>query len=108
LPPGVITLYERDASGTVSYVGDAQLSVLPAGETRLISYALDQKVTVRAESRGSQTVTEVAIAQGVMTLTSREVHRTTYEIEGPAKEERVVLIEHPRWSGWTLVEPDEE
>lgn len=108
LPPGVITLYERGADGTVAYVGDAQLSVLPAGETRLISYALDQKVTVRAESRGTQTVTEVAIAQGVMTLTSREVHRTTYEIEGPAKEERVVLIEHPRWNGWTLVEPDEE
>lgn len=108
LPPGVITLYERGADGAVAYVGDAQLSVLPAGETRLISYALDQKVTVRAENRGTQTVTAVSIAQGVMTLTSREVNRTTYEIEGPATEERVVLIEHPRWNGWTLVEPDEE
>ncbi len=108
LPPGVITLYERGAGGGVAYVGDAQLSVLPAGETRLISYALDQKVAIRAEDSGRQTVTEVKIAQGVLTLISREVNRTTYEVEGAAKEERVVLLEHPRWSGWTLVEPAEE
>jgi len=108
LPPGVITLYERSADGTVAFVGDARLSVLPAGETRLISYALDQKVSVREEATGTQTVTGVKIADGVMTLLVRETSRTDFEITGAAKEDRVVLLEHPRWSGWELTEPEEE
>jgi hypothetical protein len=36
LPPGIITLYERDKGGYVSYVGDARLSGFPVGETRLL------------------------------------------------------------------------
>src|SRR5690606_32021944 len=46
LPPGILTLYERDAAGSVSYIGDARLGALPAGESRLLSFAVDQKVTV--------------------------------------------------------------
>jgi hypothetical protein len=108
LPPGVITLYERDAEGAVAFVGDARLAALPAGETRLVSYALDQKVAIRQEVTSDQTVTQVRVVNGVMMLISKELYRTSYEIEGAAKEERVVLLEHPRWEGWTLVEPEEE
>jgi len=107
LPPGVITLYEREAQG-VSYVGDARLSVLPAGESRLISYAVDQKLTVREEATSDRIVTQVSITKGVMTLSSRETYRVDYEITGAAKEPRVVLLQHPRWYGWALVEPEEE
>ncbi len=35
LPPGILTIYERDKAGSVSYVGDARLSAFPIGETRL-------------------------------------------------------------------------
>jgi hypothetical protein len=108
LPPGVITLYERNAQGAVAFVGDARLAALPAGETRLVSYALDQKVAIRQEVTSDQTVTQVRVVNGVMMLISKELYRTSYEIEGAAKEERVVLLEHPRWEGWTLVEPEEE
>jgi hypothetical protein len=107
LPPGVITLYERDAKGSVAYVGDARLAALPAGETRLVSYALDQKVTLRQDSSDTQTVTQVKVVNGVMMLISKEVAADSYEIEGAAKEARTVLLEHPRWSGWTLTEPKE-
>src|SRR5260370_6240756 len=41
LPPGIITLYERDKAGYAAYVGDARLSGFPVGETRLLAYALD-------------------------------------------------------------------
>ena len=108
LPPGVITLYERNAEGAVAFVGDARLAALPAGETRLVSYALDQKVAIRQEVTSDQTVTQVRVVNGVMMLISKELYRTSYEIEGAAKEERVVLLEHPRWEGWTLVEPEAE
>src|SRR5690606_6068669 len=40
LPPGVLTLYERDATGSVAYVGDARLGALPGGESRLLSFAV--------------------------------------------------------------------
>src|SRR5690606_593085 len=108
LPPGVITLYERDAKGAVAYVGDARLGALPTGETRLVSYALDQKVAVRQETTSDQTITQVRVVNGVMMLISKELYRTAYEIKGAAKEERVVLLQHPRWEGWSLVEPAED
>lgn len=108
LPPGVITLYEREAGGGVSFVGDARLAVLPAGESRLVSFAVDQKVSVREETKSDRVVTQVAITKGVMTLTSKETYRVDYEITGAAKEERVVLLQHPRMYGWTLVEPAED
>jgi hypothetical protein len=108
LPPGVITLYEREAGGGVSFVGDARLGVLPSGESRLISFAVDQKVSVREETRSDRIVTQVTITKGVMTLTSKETYRVDYEITGAAKEDRVVLLQHPRMYGWTLVEPAED
>src|SRR6185503_10299706 len=44
LPPGILTIYERDKGG-VAYVGDGRLSNVPVGEKRLIAYALDEKIT---------------------------------------------------------------
>ncbi len=108
LPPGVITLYERDAKGSVAFVGDARLAALPAGETRLVSYALDQKITIRQDNASKQTVTQVKVVNGVMMLISKEQASDVYEITGAAKEDRVVLLQHPRWSGWTLTEPKED
>ena len=108
LPPGVITLYEREAGGGVSFVGDARLGVLPAGETRLVSFAVDQKVTVTENTQSDRVVTQVTITKGVMTVTSRETYRTDYEITGAAKEDRVVLLQQPRMYGWTLIDPPED
>lgn len=104
LPPGVLTLYERDG-GAVSYVGDAQLPALPAGEQRLLSFAVDQKVKVDREERPSQTLSRAAIADGLLHLTVTERQTTTYTLAGAAREARTVLVEHPRRPGWSIVEP---
>ena len=104
LPPGVLTLYERDGAA-VSYVGDAQLAALPAGEQRLLSVAVDQKVTVDRNEQPSRTLSRATIADGVLTLTTTERQSTTYTIAGAAREPRTVIVEHPRRQGWTLVEP---
>ena len=54
LPAGLITLYERDKAGYVAYVGDARLSGFPVGETRLLAYALDEKIVDRARRRADR------------------------------------------------------
>ena len=46
LPPGVLTLYQQSRDSGALYLGDARLAALPAGDKRLLSYALDSKVTI--------------------------------------------------------------
>lgn len=105
LPPGVLTLYERDADGAVGYVGDARLASLPAGEKRLLSFAVDRKVTVDREEQGERTLSRATVADGMLQLTITERQRTTYTVAGAAREPRSLIVEHPRRAGWTLIEP---
>lgn len=106
LPPGVLTLYERsEATGIVSYLGDAQLNAFPAGEERLISFAVDQKVRVDQETASSNVISRGSIVDGVLRLTLTERQTTTYTISGAAQEKRTVVLEHPRYENWELTQP---
>jgi len=105
LPPGVLTLYERGADGAVAYVGDARLGALPAGETRLVSFAVDQKVTVDREDKRDDTLARARIVDGVLELTTTQRASVTYAVTGAAGEDRTVLLQTPRYEGWTLTEP---
>ncbi|MCW2237681.1 DUF4139 domain-containing protein [Azospirillum canadense] len=104
LPPGVLTLYEM-VGGAPAYVGDARLAALPAGESRLLSFAVDQAVTVDRSDQPSRTLSRASLADGVLQLTVTERQTTTYRIAGAAREDRTVIVEHPRRAGWDLVEP---
>jgi hypothetical protein len=106
LPPGIITLYERDKAGYVAYVGDARLSGFPVGETRLLAYALDEKITVERDAAQTERIATGTIAQGALRL-SRVIRQTvTYRVRGPAKEPRQLIVVQRRLPGWTLVKPD--
>ena len=107
LPPGVLTLYERGTEGgQVTYVGDARLAALPAGDERMISFAVDQKVRIDRRISSDRAVARSAIADGVLRLQVTEEQQTTYTIEGAAREPRTVILEHPRAGGdWRLVSP---
>src|SRR6266404_3696256 len=50
LPPGVLTLYEQGTAGGATYLGDARLAAFPPSERRMLSYAVDGKVTVDRSS----------------------------------------------------------
>jgi hypothetical protein len=105
LPTGVLTLYEETGAG-VAYVGDAQIAGLPPGETRLVSYAIDNKTKVVREDKRTQTLSKGTIAQGVLTLTRTQRLSSVYRVAAPAAETRKLIIEHPKLSAdWTLVEP---
>lgn len=105
LPPGILTLYERDAANAARYVGDARLGVLPAGEKRMVSYALDQRTRIDRETKKSKRIAKGRISRGVLELTVLDRQTTTYRIKAPAREDRRVTIEHPRRTGWELTSP---
>jgi hypothetical protein len=106
LPPGILTIYERDKAGTVAYVGDARLSAFPIGEKRLLAYALDEKITIERDSAQTQRLATGTIAGGVLKY-SRVLRQTsTYRVHGPAKEPRQLIVMQRQMPGWTLTKPE--
>lgn len=106
LPPGLITIYERDKAGNVSYVGDARLSGFPVGETRLLAYALDEKITIERDVSQADRLATGTISQGVLKLSRIVRQATVYRVRGPAKEPRQLVVVQRRLPGWTLAKPD--
>jgi Domain of unknown function (DUF4139) len=106
LPPGVLTLYEDSAAG-VGYVGDARLNSVPAGEERLVSYAVDEKTKIAREEQSTSALTRASMAQGVMHLTRTLRRTTSYNVSAPATEPRRLLLEQRKLENWKLLEPPE-
>ncbi len=106
LPPGVLTLYERRHGGPVNYVGDARMGPLPAGEHRLLSFAVDNKTKVDVKTGAKSWITKGKINRGLFHFTRVERRTTTYRVKAPAREARKVMIEHPIRRGWRLVTPE--
>jgi len=106
LPPGILTIYERDAAGMVSYVGDARLSAFPIGEQRLLAYALDEKITVERDAAQTDRLATGTIADGVLRYSRVVRQTTTYRVRGPAREPRQLVVLQRRLPGWTLTRPD--
>ena len=103
-PPGVVTLYEQTPQGA-AYLGDARLAGLPAGESRLLSYALDTKTKVLRDDASTSMLTKGTIAEGVLHLTRTDRQTLRYTIAAPKTETRRIIVEQPMSMGWTLVEP---
>jgi hypothetical protein len=106
LPPGILTIYERDKAGSVAYVGDARLSGFPVGETRLLAYALDEKITIERDPTQTDRIASGSIVDGALRFARIVRQTTTYRVRGPAKEPRQLVIVQPRFAGWTLVKPE--
>lgn len=107
LPPGVLTLYEESAllKGT-AFVGDAQIPVLPQGDKRMVSYALDSKTTIDRTDKSMGVEDKIAIDGGVMRISVKTRAETTYTVKAPPAEARTVVIEHPKLYDHQLVTPD--
>jgi hypothetical protein len=89
-----------------SYAGDANIQDLPPGQERLISYGIDQEVTVHAsENTQTNQLLTGRIVKGVLELTYKQVFTQDYTAEDKAETPKTLLIEAPRHQGWKLVEP---
>jgi hypothetical protein len=109
LEGGPVTVLQGD-----SYVGEAMLETIKPDEERLVPYAVELSVTA-TDSLDSHrdTISRVAIRDGLLTTYQAEVHTTTYTFNNKSDRDYVLYLEHPRIpSGatqpqqeWELVEP---
>jgi len=106
LPPGILTIYERDKAGAIAYVGDARLSAFPIGEKRQLAYALDEKITVESDGAQATRLATGTIAGSVLRYNRVIRQTTTYRVRGPAKEPRLLIVMLRRMPGWELIKPD--
>ena len=100
LPAGVLTLY--DPSSPARFSGDARLGGLPAGETRLLSFAEDLRTNVTWRQEDAATIASVTAASGVLKLDERLRWTTRVKLSAPASEARELLVEIPRPPGAAL------
>jgi hypothetical protein len=106
LPPGVLTLYQQNPESGALYLGDARLAALPAGDKRLVSYALDNKIMIDRSTAQRQPIVKASVADGVMRI-GRVVRWTTmYRVKSAGPRPPVLVIEHPRRAGAVLTSPD--
>lgn len=76
---------------------------LKAGERRLLSYALDLALTVDAKGDSVPVrITQVQVNRGLVIQQVEERQVQTYSVRNEDSEPRVLVIEHPARTGWTL------
>jgi hypothetical protein len=96
LPAGVITVYDSSPTSP-TFAGDARLGGLPAGQTRLLSYASDLRTDIETKKSGQpDIVTSVSIVNGVLTYNERARQVIQITMTAPAQESRDLLLELPR------------
>jgi len=106
LPAGVLTLY--DSAGGNSFAGDARLGGLPAGETRLLSFAQDLRTVVETSfSVQPNVVAAFSVADGVLNYTLRMRQIIHVTVTAPAKESRDLLLEIPKSNADQTLTPDD-
>ena len=103
LPPGILTLYDRETQSNILHVGDAEMPLIPKGEDRLINFALDTNTKIDRDDQADRTLGLIKLNRGVLTQEVVYENTTTYTITAPTEESRTVMIEHPRRGGWDLV-----
>jgi hypothetical protein len=99
---GPITVFDAN-----SYAGDAQINTVPPGQDRLISYGIDQQVTVDATKNQNDTSLMTGkIVRGVLELQRKQIFQQEYLVDNKGDGEKTMVIEHPIRPNWTLVDTD--
>ncbi|MCH8271400.1 MAG: hypothetical protein IH985_09365 [Planctomycetes bacterium] len=103
LMPGPISVYDGPA-----YAGDSQIGHVPAGDKRLLAYAVDLSVSAIVKNDGTSTIQGMKIVKGLLETTTRRIQTVTYAFaNNDLERERTIIIEHAKVSGWDLVAPEE-
>jgi TonB family protein len=86
-----------------AFAGEALMDELKPSERRLVSYAFDNPVRVRAEATTkAQPYTRVKIARGQMELVRELRSSTKYTVHNSDNTARQVVIEHPIANGYKI------
>ncbi|HZY87392.1 MAG TPA: DUF4139 domain-containing protein, partial [Gemmataceae bacterium] len=101
LTQGPVSVYE---GGT--YAGDARILDLQPNEERLLAYAIDQGMEVKAEDGvGTEELTAVRVNKGLLRITHKLRETKTYLIKNRSSQDRALIVEQPVRQDWKLVEP---
>lgn len=102
LMAGAITVFDGGVYG-----GDALIEDIPAGDERLLTYAVDLTLEVEPQTKiRDAEFLSASMQRGIVTIRRRHHSEMSYNIKSTAQEDRVVLVEHPLRDGWELVEPE--
>ena len=86
LMQGPVSVYEGS-----SYAGDARLPDLQANEERLLSFAVDQAVEIKSETKSEpESLTMVRILKGVLEETHRQRNTVKYRVKNRSNQERTL------------------
>ena len=97
LPAGVLTLY--DPASPATFAGDARLGGLPAGESRLLSFAEDLRSAAVWRSDTATGIVGVTASGGVLHLDERVRWTDRITLSAPANAAGDFLVEIPRRPG---------
>lgn len=106
LMPGPIAVYDETV-----YAGDAQIGHVSPGDERILAYAVDLAIDADHFQRTQNDIRSLRIVGGAFEQTTKRRQTTRYTFNNTdADDNRTVIVEHPRMSGWTLVsgQPDPE
>jgi hypothetical protein len=102
LTQGPITVFEGS-----TYAGDARIQDLQKDERRLLSYAIDLGTEVQAVPHSDNgKLTSVKIVKGIAYTKTKIKDSKTYTVANRNDSERVVMIEHPNRTDFTLTTKD--
>jgi hypothetical protein len=107
MPAGAVTLYESSSSGN-QFVGDAQLTTLPAKDKRYVAYALDQKLSIAQRNAQNNTLKRYSV-KGTNLLTERVyLQDATFTVKSTHDEPRDVVVEVPLYGAPWKLEPSSD
>lgn len=99
--PGPISVFDGGA-----YAGDAQIGHVPAGDTRLLAYAVDLDVTATTKQDVMEQFRTLKFVKGVCEMTFQYELSSEYGFVNKDKARaRTIIVETPKYNGYELVEP---
>ncbi len=99
---GPVTLFDEGM-----YAGDARFDDIVPAAKRLISYAEDLETRVVEEQKSlPEQVVNLSIQNGVFTYVRKQRRTTVYRLINRGDETARLMIQHPKRSGWELVQPE--
>lgn len=102
LMPGPVSVF--DDSG---YAGDAQIGDLPPDASAVLSYAIDLDVGASVSSSSeAERIRRLRIVNGVLEASEVSRRRTSYILSNRGRDEREIVIQHPKSQGWELTSPE--
>ncbi len=87
------------------YAGDAQIADVPPGESRLLSYGIDQDVVIDTKNDGFTKLQRATIIKGQLILIYKTLSAVDYTARSSSDSAKTLIIEHAHEADDKLLEP---